>query len=318
MKPFVLLVAFIFAAIVAAATPAPAQSLRTDLVVVEGDLVKLSDLFEGVATDRAVLRAPAPGRRVSIEIQQLMEIARTNGLAWRPQTRFDRVLLERMGKTLDLNDVLPPLRHALANEGVRASDEIDLGSRNFTISLPLDAPSDIDVRQVQFDRASGRFTATLMAGGNHPGAQRVTVQGRIFATARLPVLRRTIAAGETIRAQDIEFAQIREDAGKRDLISSPDKLVGQTARQRLREREPVREIDVRPATLVARNANITIILQFGNLSLSAQGKSIEDGARGDTIRIVNTTSNRQLEGVVVGPDTVAVSIGPRLAALQAQ
>ena len=72
------------------------------------------------------------------------------------------------------------------------------------------------------------------------------------------------------------------------------------------------------ATLVARNANVTIVLQFGNLSLSAQGRAVEEGARGDTIRVLNTTSNRQLEGVVVGPDTVAVSIGPRVAALMPQ
>ncbi|MBL8832192.1 MAG: flagellar basal body P-ring formation protein FlgA [Rhodospirillales bacterium] len=318
MKIFAYFLVFLATAIVAAAAPAPAQSLRTDLVVVEGDLVKLSDLFEGVSNDRPVLRAPAPGRRVSVEIQQLMEIARSNGLAWRPQTRFDRVLVERMGKTLDQNDIVPALRRALLAEGMRASDEIDLGSRNFTISLPLEAPADIDVRQVQLDRTTGRFTATLHAGGNHPGAQRSTVQGRVFATARLPVLRRTVAAGETIRAQDIEMAQVREDAGKSGLIANPDKLVGQTARQRLREREPVREIDVRPATLVARNANVTIVLQFGNMSLSAQGRAIEEGARGDTIRILNTTSNRQLEGVVVGPDTVAVSFGPRVAALLPQ
>ena len=76
MKSFALAIAFLVAAIVAAASPAPAQSLRTDLVVVEGDLVKLSDLFEGVSSDRPVLRAPAPGRRISVEIQQLLEIAR--------------------------------------------------------------------------------------------------------------------------------------------------------------------------------------------------------------------------------------------------
>ena len=318
MKSFALLLAFLAAAIVAAATPAPAQSLRTDVVMVESDLVKLSDLFEGVTNDRPVLRAPAPGRRASVEIQQLMEIARANGVAWRPQTRFDRVLVERMGKTLDQNDILPALRRALETEGVRASDEIDLGSRSVSISLPLDAPADLDVRQIQYDRNTGRFMATLHAGGNHPGAQRATIQGRVFATARLPVLRRTIAAGETIRANDIEMAQVREDAARRDLISNPDKLVGLTARQRLREREPVREIDVRPATLVARNGNVTIVLQFGNMSLTAQGRAVEDGAKGDTIRVLNTTSNRQVEGIVVAPDTVSVSIGPRLAALAPQ
>lgn len=316
MKSFVFFLAFLAAAVVAAAAPAPAQSLRTDLVAIEGEFVRLSDLFDGVANDRAVLRAPAPGRRVSIEVTQLLDIARANNLAWRPQTRFDRVLIERVGRTLDQNDILPPLRKALVLEGVRATDEIDLGSRTVTISLPLDAPTDIEVRHVQFDRNQGRFTATVVAGGTHQGAQRVTLHGRVFATARVPVLRRAVNSGEIVRAGDVEFAHVREDAGRRDTITDPQRLIGQTARVRLREREPVRESDVRAPTLVTRNAAVTIVLQAGNLQLSAQGRAIEDGARGDTVRVVNVQSNRTIEAVVIGSDTVAVQIARPLAALQ--
>lgn len=316
MKGFLFFLAFLAASVVAAAAPAPAQSLRTDLVAIEGEFVRLSDLFDGVANDRAVLRAPAPGRRVSIEVTQLLDIARANNLAWRPQTRFDRVLIERTGRTLDQNDILPPLRKALVLEGVRATDEIDLGSRIVTISLPLDAPTDVEVRHVQFDRAQGRFTATVVAGGAHQGAQRVTLHGRVFATARVPVLRRAVNAGEIVRANDVEFAHVREDAGRRDTIVDPQRLIGQTARVRLREREPVREGDVRAPTLVTRNASVTIILQAGNLQLSAQGRATEDGARGDTIRVINVQSNRTIEAVVIGSDTVAVQIARPLAALQ--
>ena len=318
MTRFALLLAAAVATFAPAATApvAHAQTLRSDLVVVEGDLVRLSDLFDGVNSDRAVLRAPAPGRRVAVEIAQLMEIARVNNLAWRPQTRFDRVLVERMGRTVESSDIVPVLRQALVAEGMRASDEIDFGGRAPSLSLPLETPADLEIRQLQFDRANGRFTATLIAGGNHAGAQRLTLQGRVTATARLPVLRRAIGAGETIRAADVEMAQVREDATRRDVIASADKLIGQVARQRLREREPVRETDVRQATLVARNANVTVLLQTGNLSLSVQGRAIEEGARGDTIRVFNSASNRQIEGVVVGPDTVAVQMAPRIAALK--
>ena len=314
--------ALLLAAAVATFAPAAiapvahAQTLRSDLVVVEGDLVRLSDLFDGVNSDRAVLRAPAPGRRVAVEIAQLMEIARANNLAWRPQTRFDRVLVERMGRTVESADIVPVLRQALVAEGMRASDEIDFGGRAPSLSLSFETPADLEIRQLQFDRANGRFTATLIAGGNHAGAQRLTLQGRVTATARLPVLRRAVGAGETIRAADVEMAQVREDATRRDVIASADKLIGQVARQRLREREPVRETDVRQATLVARNANVTVLLQTGNLSLSVQGRAIEEGARGDTIRVFNSASNRQIEGVVVGPDTVAVQMAPRIAALK--
>jgi flagella basal body P-ring formation protein FlgA len=77
----------------------------------------------------------------------------------------------------------------------------------------------------------------------------------------------------------------------------------------------VREGDVRPPTLVTRNATVTIILQTGTLQLSAQGRATEDGARGDTIRIVNTQSNRTIEATVVAPDTVLVQLGRPLAYL---
>jgi len=272
-------------------------------------------LFEGVSSERAVLRSPAPGRRVAVEVTQLVDIARTNGVAWRPQTRFDRVVIERAGRSLDQNDILPPLRDALKAEGMREGDEIDLGSRAVTISLPLDAPATIDVRHVQIDRTTGRFTASIVAGGSHAGAQRLQIQGRLFATAKLPILRRAVNSGETIRATDVEFARVREDAGKRDVIADPKRLVGQTARVRLREGEPVRESDVRAPTLVTRNATVTIVLQTGSLQLSAQGRALEDGARGDTVRILNVQSNRTIEALVVAPDTVAVQLFRPVAAL---
>lgn len=315
MKTFVLFLTFLAASIVAAAAPAPAQSLRTDVVTVESDIVRLSDLFDGVSADRAVLRSPAPGRRISVEVTQLIDIARANGLAWRPQTRFDRVVLERAGRTLDQNDILPPLREALKAEGMRDGAEIDLGSRAIAIHLPLEAPAHVDVQQVRIDRNTNRFTASIIAGAGHAGAQRLQIQGRLFATARLPVLRRAVNTGETIRANDIELVQVREDASKRDLIADPKRLVGQTARVRLRDGEPVREGDVRAPTLVTRNATVTIILQTGSLQLSAQGRATEDGARGDTIRIVNTQSNRTIEATVVAPDTVLVQLGRPLAYL---
>jgi flagella basal body P-ring formation protein FlgA len=226
------------------------------------------------------------------------------------------VLLERAGRTLDQNDILPPLRRALALEGVRGTDEIDLGSRTVTISLPLDAPADVEIRHVNVDRVQGRFTATVVAGGAHQGAQRLTLHGRVFATARLPVLRRAVNGGETVRAGDVEFAHVREDANRRDLISDPQRLIGQTARVRLREREPVRESDVRAPTLVTRNASVTIVLQAVNLQLSSQGRAVEDGARGDTIRVVNVQSHRTIEATVIGPDTVAVQLTRPHAALQ--
>ncbi|MNF12653.1 flagellar basal body P-ring biosynthesis protein FlgA [compost metagenome] len=52
---------------------------------------------------------------------------------------------------------------------------------------------------------------------------------------------------------------------------------------------------------------VTITLATENLTLSVQGKALQDGGRGDVIRVVNTQSNRILEATVAGPSIVAVA-----------
>jgi len=50
------------------------------------------------------------------------------------------------------------------------------------------------------------------------------------------------------------------------------------------------------------------------MTLTAQGKAEEDGSRGDVIRVRNLQSNKTIEATITGPDSVAVNLGPRLAA----
>ncbi|MGY9002469.1 MAG: flagellar basal body P-ring formation chaperone FlgA [Rhodospirillales bacterium] len=49
------------------------------------------------------------------------------------------------------------------------------------------------------------------------------------------------------------------------------------------------------------------------MSLSAQGKALEDGAKGDTVRVHNIRSKNIVEGVVTGDGKVRVQIAKRLA-----
>jgi flagella basal body P-ring formation protein FlgA len=49
-----------------------------------------------------------------------------------------------------------------------------------------------------------------------------------------------------------------------------------------------------------------VALEGDNMSLTVQGKALQNGAIGDTIRVVNTMSNRTLDAVVVSASRVAV------------
>lgn len=307
MKSLILALALATATMTAPAA-VDAATLRT-VSTVEDGLIRLGDLFEdlGTGADIAVAYAPAPGRRLTFDAAALMQIAQAYRISWRPQSRFDRVVVERAGRVVQKSEIVSRLAEALKADGARNDMEIELFGRNVEMAVPLDAAAALDVRGLSFDRQSGRFNAVIVAGGD--GGFRQPVSGRVHETTPVPVLRRAMAPGDVIRKDDIEIIRTREDRIGRDVVTDPAKLVGTTPRQRLRAGEPVRDNDTRPPVLVARNSTVTIVLQTGFLTLTAQGKAVEDGAKGDTIRVTNVQSKKTIEAVVSGPDFVIVQSG---------
>ncbi|HEX2114008.1 MAG TPA: flagellar basal body P-ring formation chaperone FlgA [Alphaproteobacteria bacterium] len=293
----------------AAFPTADAATLRA-LTTVEDGLVRLGDLFDdlGTGADIAVAHAPAPGRRLTFDAAALMQIAQTYRISWRPQSRFDRVIVERAGRLIQKTEISARLAEALQAEGVRRDVEVELFGRNVELAVPNDASDAIDVRNLSFDRQTGRFSA-IVSAGSETAAYRLAVSGRVHHTSPVPVLRRAMGPGDVIRKDDIEIILLREDRIGRDVVTDAGKLVGMTPRQRLRVGEPIRENDTRPPVLVARNSTVTIVLQTGHLTLTAQGRAIEDGAKGDTIRVTNLQSKKTIEAVVAGPDFVTVENG---------
>jgi flagellar basal body P-ring formation protein FlgA len=292
---------------------ADASALRTNIVV-ESDVVRLGDIFEDAGTyaDRVVINAPSPGRRLTLDMNFLADAARVYRVNWRPMSRFDRVVVERAGKTITANEITQRLRSDLVAEGMGKTAHIELTNRSFEINIPLNMSTEMDVRNVSFDAGTGRFNALLLVGGEQ-NAQRIMLSGRTYATTPLPVLRRAVSPGELIRSGDIEIIHRREDQISRDAIMDPARLVGTTPRSRLRAGEPVRENETRAPVVVARNAQVLIRLVHGPMTLTAQGKAEEEGARGDVIRVRNMHSNKTIEATITGPDAVAVNLGPRLA-----
>ena len=305
MKSLILALAIATATV---AAPADAATLRT-ISTVEDGIVRLGDLFDDLpnGADIAVAYAPAPGRRLTFDTATLMELARAYRISWRPQSRFERVIVERAGRVIQKSEIVARLSEALKAEGMKRDMDVEVYGRNIELSVPLDATSPLDVRNLSFDSQTGRFTAVVAAGGD--GSYRVSVSGRVHETSPVPVLRRAMAPGEIIRKGDVEIIRAREDRISRDVVTDPARLIGTTPRTRLRAGEPVRDTDTRPPVLVARNSTVTIVLQTGYLKLTAQGKAVEDGAKGDTIRVTNLQSKKTIEATVTGPDFVTVQTG---------
>jgi flagella basal body P-ring formation protein FlgA len=52
---------------------------------------------------------------------------------------------------------------------------------------------------------------------------------------------------------------------------------------------------------IRRGDMVTLVYEAPGMSLSMRARAVEDGAIGQSIRLINTASNRTIDAVVTGP-----------------
>ncbi|MBI2239698.1 MAG: flagellar basal body P-ring formation protein FlgA [Magnetospirillum gryphiswaldense] len=305
--------------LLAAAVPAWAAGLPVTLKAtanIQGDVVKLGDLWENLGDKAEVVLAgaPQPGKRIIADARWLSAVAQANAIDWQPASAFDRIVIERAGQLVDMRLVEAELRDALTLEGMAGAFDIEISNRSaLNVMVPAGSANIVNVRDVALDIRNNRFSATVEVDGAAAAAIRQRVNGRVFPVTRVPVLSRGLSRGDIINEADIKWVDMRADLSRRDILVDLDQIVGQEPRMQLRPDAPLRASDLRRPVLVERNAMVTVSLKTANMSLTSQAKAQDAGGKGDIIRILNMQSKRTVEAVVEGPGLVSVSPGgPRL------
>jgi flagella basal body P-ring formation protein FlgA len=132
---------------------------------------------------------------------------------------------------------------------------------------------------------------------------------RVSLMIEVPVPVRPIEAGEIIRATDLGFERMRADRLNKQVVTETSHLVGKTTKHALSATQPIRVTDIGTTLLVTKNGIVSVRIVSGRLNLMMQGKSMDDGGEGDTVRVVNPRSGKVLQGVVHGAGTVYVDPG---------
>jgi len=289
------------------ATPAAAATLRT-MTMLHAPVVRLADLFDdaGANADRVLGPGPGAGGRIVVEAPQLAAIARQFGVDWRPASPADRAVLERPGRLLAQSDVTAALKTALTAAGASADCEIELPG--FTPpTVPVEASPKPLATALQFDAASGHFTALLSITGDGMDPLNLRVAGQVDETIELPVAVGRLMAGTVLRADDVRMARVHVAMVHGEVLHRPNEAVGMELRHPVMAGMPFLAADVARPTLVQRGANVTMQLESPGLSVVAQGVAMDPGAIGEQIRVMNPSSRATVEAVVIGPGQVRVT-----------
>ncbi|MGE0221852.1 MAG: flagellar basal body P-ring formation chaperone FlgA [Acetobacteraceae bacterium] len=301
------LIAPSLAALLCAAASADAATLRT-MVTLNGPHVYLRDLFDdaGPNADRLLGPGPGPGGRIIVEAAQLGAIARQFGVDWRPMSRAERSMLEWPGHPMRREDALEAVRAALIANGASADCSIEMAGFTPPI-VPLDAEPMPLVAQLDYNSATGRFTAILSVTGEGMEPITTRIGGQVDETIELPVPRTRLPSGTVLRRQDVHMARVSVSQVRGEVARALKDAVGMQVRRQVLAGQPLASADlIRPA-VVTRDSMVQMLLDTRGLSLSGQGVALESGATGERIRVRNTSSRAVLEAEVVAPGVVRVA-----------
>lgn len=122
---------------------------------------------------------------------------------------------------------------------------------------------------------------------------------------RLVVPTRNIARGDIIADSDLSYDTVPASQAFGGAAAAIDQLAGKQARRFLRVGQPVRASDVRAPILVTKGSTVTMTFKAPGISLTAVGKAMSEGGKGEMVTVLNPVSYRQITATVTGPGTVS-------------
>ncbi len=302
--------------LVLVAATAGAQSITLNgSVAVNGNYVRLGDLFDntGDKSNIVVAYAPAPGKQAVFDASWLYRVAQKNRLSWRPLTPRDRAVVRRDSYVVTRQEIEDKILELLRAQGENGDMRVFISNRSLRLHVAGDEPAQVDIEDLDLNRRTSRFSALVVAPAGDPAARRVRVTGRVIEMTEVPVLDRRLLAGTVIRKSDIRWIKLRNDRIQRDTITNATDLIGLVPTRSLGNGKPIRVSQVRRPLMVVKGSFVTMMLTGPTMLLTARGRAQENGSKGDVIRITNTQSKQVIEAVVTGPGTVVVGSANRLA-----
>lgn len=273
-------------------------------VALLADVVTVGDVFPGVTHDASYVLSPAPayGKTMTLSASDLKRISDAFNLGWQPVSNLTQTSIRRAAQDIGPDKISAALQSALAQKLDGQKFEATLSERNMTLHVPENASADVAVSDLRYDLARGEFSAVLSAGD-----QKKPVTGRLIPVTSVPVLKAQLQKGALITAEDLDYVDVRNSDLGANVLVSAEQLIGMSPRRGIAALKPIASSDVSSPIVVKKGEIVTMVLQNSEMTLTTQGKALESGAVGETVRIVNASSGQSVEGVVTAVKTVSIT-----------
>jgi len=121
-------------------------------------------------------------------------------------------------------------------------------------------------------------------------------------------LTRPVAQDEVITADAVTLTEVEVTQPLRQVVTQLEEVIGKRARRALAGHTPLSPRDVVTAPVVQKGDVVNIVLESPLIKVTTVGEALEAGQPGETIRVKNTASNREVRAQVIDKHTVRIQL----------
>jgi flagella basal body P-ring formation protein FlgA len=125
---------------------------------------------------------------------------------------------------------------------------------------------------------------------------------------KVVVARQNIERGQSLLIGDVELKKNPLGSGRDEYLTDLQDVTGLLAKTRLRAMQPIRRSQLDRPVLVKRNQDVVMIAMNGEIEIKTRGITLEDGKKGDVIRVRNPRSERIINAKVKQQGVVMILI----------
>lgn len=164
-----------------------------------------------------------------------------------------------------------------------------------------------EVDNLSFDDKSTVWRAVLLLKSGEKNLAPVVLTGNYDVIKQLPVLARTVRADEVISSDDIIYEKQSGRFQRNDLVTDARMLIGKSPKHTISQNRPIRQDELENPALMHKGARVTMLYRSGNLEIRTVGQVLDNGAKGDVVRVKNLSSKSVIDATVETSDLVRVS-----------
>ena len=287
----------------------PRLRLKSEAVV-RGEIVRLSDLIEGLEAkdDLPMFKAPEIGQIGTIQAARILSAASENAVTGIDTRDLTAVIVRRSGHIVPQDQLVDLVREALNRRyGLPADTEIVADKVAKAMIVEAEARRAPEIASFTFDPRLNRFEAAFSVPGSEITAKTTyRLSGSLGERIRVPIINRQLIKGDVIGQNDFSVETRKRSEFFGDGLVDPLKITGQIAKHGMRVGDIIGASDISKAEWVEKGSLVTIIYETPGLSLSTKGRALGAGSEGETVSVENLQSKRTVEGTIVAPGKITV------------